>query len=72
MMLVCGFIVEPRLLRQQIKGQIIPTELAVHLRETRPGFLVASVLALHENHKMELEEADSYIKVCGFAFLLVL
>ncbi|KAJ6669383.1 hypothetical protein lerEdw1_008192 [Lerista edwardsae] len=63
MMLVCGFIVEPRLLRQQIKGQIIPTELAVHLRETRPGFLVASVLALHENHKIELEEADSYIKM---------
>nr|XP_056706537.1 BLOC-2 complex member HPS3 [Euleptes europaea] len=63
MIQVCGFIVEPRLLRQQIKGQISPTELAVHLRETRPGFLVASVLALHENSKMELEEADSYIKM---------
>ncbi|XP_015284752.1 PREDICTED: Hermansky-Pudlak syndrome 3 protein [Gekko japonicus] len=63
MILVCGFIVEPRLLRQQIKGQISPTELAVYLRETRPGFLVASVLALHENSKMELEEADSYIKM---------
>ncbi|XP_062988152.1 BLOC-2 complex member HPS3 isoform X2 [Elgaria multicarinata webbii] len=63
MMLVCGFIVEPRLLRQQIKGQIIPTALAVYLRETRPGFLVASVLALHENNKIELEEADSYIKM---------
>ncbi|XP_054838244.1 BLOC-2 complex member HPS3 [Eublepharis macularius] len=63
LMQVCGFIVEPRLLRQQIKGQIIPTELALHLRETRPGFLVASVLALHENSKMELEEADSYIKM---------
>ncbi|XP_061492986.1 BLOC-2 complex member HPS3 isoform X2 [Rhineura floridana] len=62
MMLVCGFIVEPRLLRQQIKGQIVPTELAVYLREMRPGFLVASVLALHENSKIELEEADSYIK----------
>ncbi|XP_053164225.1 BLOC-2 complex member HPS3 isoform X2 [Hemicordylus capensis] len=63
MMLVCGFIVEPRLLRQQIKGQITPTELAVHLKETRPGFLVASLLALHENNKIELEEADSYIKM---------
>lgn len=68
-MLVCGFIVEPRLLRQHIKGQIFPTELAVHLKETRPGFLVASVLALHENSKIELEEADSFIKVC---YLLVL
>ncbi|KAH0624061.1 hypothetical protein JD844_007390 [Phrynosoma platyrhinos] len=64
MMLVCGFIVEPRLLKQQIKGQIIPTELAIYLKETRPGFLVASILALHENNKIELEEADLYIKVC--------
>uniref|UniRef100_A0A670IP73 HPS3 biosis of lysosomal organelles complex 2 subunit 1 n=1 Tax=Podarcis muralis TaxID=64176 RepID=A0A670IP73_PODMU len=63
MMLVCGFIVEPRLLRQLIKGQVVPTELAVYLRETRPGFLVASVLALHENSKIELEEADTYIKM---------
>ncbi|XP_048361790.1 Hermansky-Pudlak syndrome 3 protein isoform X2 [Sphaerodactylus townsendi] len=63
MIQVCGFIVEPRLLRQQIKGQISPTELAVYLRETRPGFFVASVLALHENSKMELDEADSYIKM---------
>lgn len=63
MIQVCGFIVEPRLLRQQIKGQMSPTELAVYLRETRPGFLVASIVALHENSKMELEEADSYIKV---------
>ncbi|KAJ7324795.1 hypothetical protein JRQ81_017815 [Phrynocephalus forsythii] len=63
MMLVCGFIVEPRLLRQQIKGQLVQTELAVYLKETRPGFLVASVLALHENSKMELEEADLYIKM---------
>ncbi|XP_042313913.1 Hermansky-Pudlak syndrome 3 protein isoform X2 [Sceloporus undulatus] len=63
MMLVCGFIVEPRLLRQQIKGQIIPTELAIYLRETRSGFFVASLLALHENNKIELEEADLYIKM---------
>ncbi|XP_044288891.1 Hermansky-Pudlak syndrome 3 protein isoform X1 [Varanus komodoensis] len=63
MMLACGFIAEPRLLRQQIKGQIIPTALAVYLCETRPGFLVASVLALHENNKMEFEEADSFIKM---------
>lgn len=71
MVLVCGFIVEPRLLRQLIKGQMVLTELAVYLKETRPGFLVASVLALHENSKMELEEADSYIKVCRGIWLLV-
>nr|XP_016847557.1 PREDICTED: Hermansky-Pudlak syndrome 3 protein isoform X1 [Anolis carolinensis] len=63
MVLVCGFIVEPRLLRQQIKEQTIPTKLAVYLKETRPGFFVASVVALHENNKIELEEADLYIKM---------
>ncbi|XP_034295155.1 BLOC-2 complex member HPS3 isoform X2 [Pantherophis guttatus] len=63
MKLVCGFIREPRLLKQHIKGQMFPTELALYLKETRPGFLLASLLALHENNKMELEEAGSYIKM---------
>uniref|UniRef100_A0A8C7E3J3 HPS3 biosis of lysosomal organelles complex 2 subunit 1 n=1 Tax=Naja naja TaxID=35670 RepID=A0A8C7E3J3_NAJNA len=63
MKLVCGFIREPRLLKQHNKGQMFPTELALYLKETRPGFLLASLLALHENNKMELEEADSYIKM---------
>uniref|UniRef100_K7G8T0 HPS3 biosis of lysosomal organelles complex 2 subunit 1 n=1 Tax=Pelodiscus sinensis TaxID=13735 RepID=K7G8T0_PELSI len=66
MRLACGFIGEPRLLRQQREGRIVPTELAIHLKETQPGFLVASMLALHENNKIELEEADSYFKMlCG-------
>ncbi|XP_007437468.1 Hermansky-Pudlak syndrome 3 protein isoform X2 [Python bivittatus] len=66
MKLVCGFIGEPRLLKQHIKGQIVLTELALYLKETRPGFLLASLLALHENNKMELEEAGTYIKMlCG-------
>lgn len=46
MKLVCGFILEPRLLIQHRKGQIVPTELATHLKETQPGLLVASVLIL--------------------------
>ncbi|XP_045047962.2 BLOC-2 complex member HPS3 isoform X2 [Desmodus rotundus] len=66
MKLVCGFILEPRLLIQQKKGQIIPTELAVHLKETQPGLLVASVLGLQKNNKIGIEEADSFFKVlCG-------
>ncbi|XP_019388112.1 PREDICTED: Hermansky-Pudlak syndrome 3 protein isoform X1 [Crocodylus porosus] len=61
-----GFIVEPRLLRQQRRGQVIPTELALHLKETQHGLLVASVLALYENSKIELEEANTYFKMlCG-------
>lgn len=66
MKLVCGFILEPRLLIQQRKGQIVPTEFAVHLKETQPGLLVASVLALQKNNKIGIEEADSFFKVCPF------
>ncbi|XP_042091702.1 BLOC-2 complex member HPS3 isoform X2 [Ovis aries] len=63
MKLVCGFILEPRLLIQQRKGQIVPTEFAVHLKETQPGLLVASVLALQKNNKIGIEEADSFFKI---------
>ncbi|KAM7133778.1 BLOC-2 complex member HPS3 isoform 1-T1 [Molossus nigricans] len=66
MKLVCGFTLEPRLLIQQKKGQIVPTEFAVHLKETQPGLLVASVLGLQKNNKIGIEEADSFFKVlCG-------
>ncbi|XP_004834481.1 Hermansky-Pudlak syndrome 3 protein isoform X2 [Heterocephalus glaber] len=66
MKLVCGFILEPRLLIQQRKRQIVPTELAVHLKETQPGLLVAAVLGLQKNNKIGIEEADSFFKVlCG-------
>ncbi|XP_066203837.1 BLOC-2 complex member HPS3 [Saccopteryx leptura] len=65
MKLVCGFILEPRLLIQQ-KGQIVPTELAVHLKETQPGLLVGAVLGLQKNNRIGIEEADSFFKVlCG-------
>lgn len=70
MKLVCGFILEPRLLIQQKKGQIVPTELAVHLKETQPGLLVASVLGLQKNNKIGIEEADSFFKVCLFEDVL--
>lgn len=67
MKLVCGFILEPRLLIQQRKGQIVPTELAAHLKDTQPGLLVASVLGLQKNNKIGVEEADSFFKVCHFS-----
>ncbi|XP_027628161.1 Hermansky-Pudlak syndrome 3 protein isoform X2 [Tupaia chinensis] len=66
MKLVCGFILEPRLLIQQWKGQTVPTELTFHLKETQPGLLVAAVLGLQKNDKIGIEEADSFFKVlCG-------
>ncbi|XP_046540881.1 BLOC-2 complex member HPS3 isoform X2 [Equus quagga] len=66
MKLVSGFILEPRLLIQQRKGQIVPAELAAHLKDTQPALLVASVLGLQKNNKIGIEEADSFFKVlCG-------
>ncbi|KAM8770151.1 BLOC-2 complex member HPS3 isoform 1-T1 [Rhynchonycteris naso] len=66
MKLVCGFILEPRLLVQQKKGQIVPTELAVHLKETQPGLLIGAILGLQKNNRIGIEEADSFFKVlCG-------
>lgn len=62
--LLYGFILEPRLLIQHWKGQIVPTELAIHLKETKPGLLLASVLGLQKNGKIGIEEADSFFKVC--------
>lgn len=42
---------------------VLPTEFAVHLKEMQPGLLVAATVALHENSKIELEEADTFFKV---------
>ncbi|XP_062459073.1 BLOC-2 complex member HPS3 [Pezoporus occidentalis] len=62
----CGFIGQPKLLRQWKEGTVMPTEFAVHLKETQPGLLVAAIVALHENSKIELEEADTFFKMlCG-------
>ncbi|KFQ53908.1 Hermansky-Pudlak syndrome 3 protein, partial [Nestor notabilis] len=64
--LACGFIWQPKLLRQWKEGIVMPTEFAVHLKETQPGLLVAATVALHENSKIELEEADTFFKMlCG-------
>ncbi|XP_075572731.1 BLOC-2 complex member HPS3 isoform X2 [Pelecanus crispus] len=64
--LACGFIGQPKLLRQHKEGIVIPTEFAVHLKEMQPGLLVAATVALHENSKIELEEADIFFKMlCG-------
>ncbi|KFZ61232.1 Hermansky-Pudlak syndrome 3 protein, partial [Antrostomus carolinensis] len=61
--LACGFVGQPKLLRQHKEGIVIPTEFAVHLKEMQPGLLVAATVALHENSKIELEEADTFFKV---------
>ncbi|NXA27858.1 HPS3 protein, partial [Ibidorhyncha struthersii] len=61
--LACGFIGQPKLLRHCKEGTVIPTEFAVHLKEMQPGLLVAATVALHENSKMELEEADTFFKI---------
>ncbi|XP_077039719.1 BLOC-2 complex member HPS3 isoform X4 [Agelaius phoeniceus] len=61
--LACGFIGQPRLLQQRKEGIVTPTEFAVHLKEMQPGLLVAATVALHENSKIELEEADTFFKM---------
>ncbi|XP_030911204.1 Hermansky-Pudlak syndrome 3 protein isoform X2 [Geospiza fortis] len=61
--LACGFIGQPRLLQQRKEGIVTPTEFAVHLKEMQPGLLVAAAVALHENSKIELEEADTFFKM---------
>uniref|UniRef100_A0A8C9FDJ1 HPS3 biogenesis of lysosomal organelles complex 2 subunit 1 n=1 Tax=Pavo cristatus TaxID=9049 RepID=A0A8C9FDJ1_PAVCR len=62
-MLACGFIGQPKLLRECKEGTVIPTEFAVHLKVMQPGLLVAATVALHENSKIELEEADMFFKI---------
>ncbi|XP_053929888.1 BLOC-2 complex member HPS3 isoform X1 [Cuculus canorus] len=61
--LACGFIGQPKLLIQRKDGVVLPTEFAVHLKEMQPGLLVAAIVALHENSKIELEEADLFFKM---------
>uniref|UniRef100_G1NEX7 HPS3 biosis of lysosomal organelles complex 2 subunit 1 n=1 Tax=Meleagris gallopavo TaxID=9103 RepID=G1NEX7_MELGA len=62
-MLACGFIGQPKLLGEYREGIVIPTEFAVHLKAMQPGLLVAATVALHENSKIELEEADMFFKM---------
>ena len=67
MLLVYGFIEEPRLLLHGGSGgrdtQVRPTQLANQLRKDQPGLLAAAMVALHENNKVQLEQADQVFKV---------
>uniref|UniRef100_A0A4W6F700 HPS3 biogenesis of lysosomal organelles complex 2 subunit 1 n=1 Tax=Lates calcarifer TaxID=8187 RepID=A0A4W6F700_LATCA len=71
MLLVYGFIEEPRLLLHG-GGQhahVRPTALAHQLAKLQPGLLVAAMVALHENNKVQLEQADHVFKVCEMTLL---
>ncbi|XP_029939542.1 BLOC-2 complex member HPS3 isoform X2 [Salarias fasciatus] len=66
MMLVYGFIEEPRLLLHGGGGghntHVRPTALSRQLASSQPGLLVAAMVALHENNKVQLEQADHLFK----------
>ncbi|XP_062306203.1 Hermansky-Pudlak syndrome 3 protein isoform X3 [Osmerus eperlanus] len=58
MLQVYGFIEEPQLLLHARGQQVAPTPLARHLRGSQDGLLVAALVALHENNKLRLDQAD--------------
>uniref|UniRef100_A0A9J7Z0H1 HPS3 biogenesis of lysosomal organelles complex 2 subunit 1 n=1 Tax=Cyprinus carpio carpio TaxID=630221 RepID=A0A9J7Z0H1_CYPCA len=62
MLQVYGFIEEPKLLLHGRGKGVLPTILAQHLHDTHEGLLVAAVVALHENSKIRLEEADLFFQ----------
>uniref|UniRef100_A0A3B4A8X3 BLOC-2 complex member HPS3 C-terminal domain-containing protein n=1 Tax=Periophthalmus magnuspinnatus TaxID=409849 RepID=A0A3B4A8X3_9GOBI len=74
MLLVYGFIEEPLLLLHGAGGAqnalVRPTALASELGRSQPGLLVAALVALHENSKLKLEQADHVFKVCKYIFKL--
>lgn len=67
MLLVYGFIEEPRLLLYgecaNQHRRVYPTALTRQMADSQPGLLVAAIVALHENSKVKLEEADHIFKV---------
>ncbi|XP_059197814.1 Hermansky-Pudlak syndrome 3 protein isoform X2 [Centropristis striata] len=69
MLLVYGFIEESRLLLHGGGGgqhaNIRPTALSRQLAKSQPGLLVAAMVALHENNKVQLEQADHIFKELG-------
>lgn len=75
MLLVYGFIEEPRILvHGGGAGQnthIRPTALTRQLAKSHPGLLVAGMVALHENNKVQLEQADHIFTVCMLLFILI-
>ena len=68
MVLVYGFIEEPRLLVHGGGGgqptRVRPSALTQQLMTSLPGLLVAAMVGLHENNKITLEQADHVFKVC--------
>ncbi|XP_041418040.1 HPS3, biogenesis of lysosomal organelles complex 2 subunit 1 L homeolog isoform X1 [Xenopus laevis] len=62
MMLLCAFMDEPRLLMNERGKDVIPTALAFYFKDAAPGLLVASLVALHENNKINLAEAELFFK----------
>lgn len=69
MVLVYGFIEESRLLLHGGScGQqtpVRPTALTCQMVKSHPGLLVAAMVALHENSKVQLEQADHIFKELG-------
>ncbi|XP_060890327.1 Hermansky-Pudlak syndrome 3 protein isoform X2 [Labrus mixtus] len=69
MLLVYSFIEEPRMLvHGGVGGQHTPirvTALTRQLAKSNPGLLVAAMVALHENNKVQLEQADHIFKELG-------
>uniref|UniRef100_UPI0037E7F240 BLOC-2 complex member HPS3 isoform X1 n=1 Tax=Semicossyphus pulcher TaxID=241346 RepID=UPI0037E7F240 len=69
MLMVYGFIEEPRMLVHGGGGgqhaHIRPTALTYQLAKSHPGLLVASMVALHENNKVQLEQADHIFEELG-------
>nr|XP_023699636.1 Hermansky-Pudlak syndrome 3 protein isoform X2 [Paramormyrops kingsleyae] len=65
MLQVYGYIEEPKLLLHGRGKAIVPTALAQKLKDTQDGLLVAAMVALHENSKVNLEEADLFfLELC--------
>ncbi|CAB1332269.1 unnamed protein product [Coregonus sp. 'balchen'] len=57
---------EHRLLLHGRGHAVVPTPLARHLRDNQGGLLVAAMVALHENNKVKLDEADLFFQeLCG-------
>uniref|UniRef100_A0AAV2KSA4 BLOC-2 complex member HPS3 C-terminal domain-containing protein n=1 Tax=Knipowitschia caucasica TaxID=637954 RepID=A0AAV2KSA4_KNICA len=69
MLLVYAFIEEPRLLLHGCGGalssEVRPSALASEMARSQPGLLVAALVALHENNKIKLEQADCLFKELG-------
>ncbi|CAG5863249.1 unnamed protein product [Menidia menidia] len=69
MLMVYGFIEEPRLLLHGGRGgqhmQVHPTAVTRQLATSQPGLLVAAMVALHENSKVQLDQADHVFKELG-------